>query len=144
MDDSAVLDWVEPRLESKQNVIVIAWTMENRIDVYVERQYAPKSTTPDSISSQIPDVIASGGLNQKLPLISVGLGILGFILICCWGGIPFGIGAMVTGYLGFNNANTNPDYYGGRTLAIAGMGIGAILFLISGILALIALAAKIG
>lgn len=64
--------------------------------------------------------------NQTLPMISLVLGVLGLVLICCFGGFPFGIGALVTGYLGYNNANSNPREYGGRSLAIGGMVLGAV------------------
>ena len=64
--------------------------------------------------------------DKTLPTISMVLGILGIVFFCCYGGIPFGIGALVTGYLGFNNVNKNPAQYDGRGLAIAGMIMGVI------------------
>lgn len=66
------------------------------------------------------------GQNQVLPTVSLVLGILGFVLTCCYGGIPFGIAAVITGYLGLSNAGKNPMQYGGRGLAIAGLVIGAL------------------
>lgn len=64
--------------------------------------------------------------NQTLPTVSLVLGVLGLLLICCFGGFPFGIAALITGYLGYNNANNHPREYGGRSLAIGGMVLGAI------------------
>lgn len=75
------------------------------------------------------------GQDQTLPTISLILGVLGIVLFCCYGGFPFGIAALVTGFLGFQNVNKNPMQYGGRNLAIAGMILGAIGFL--GVLLLI-------
>lgn len=43
--DKAILNEVKHRLEDGQTVIVIAWTKENRIDVYVEPQHYPQSNT---------------------------------------------------------------------------------------------------
>ena len=71
------------------------------------------------------------GQNQTLPTVSLILGILGLLIVCCGGGIPLGLAAMITGYLGFSNSNTNPMQYGGKGLAIAGMILGAIGFFIS-------------
>jgi hypothetical protein len=65
--------------------------------------------------------------NSTLPLISLVLGIFGILLFfCCYAGVPFGIGALITGFIGFNNTNKDPQQYGGRGLAIAGMALGAL------------------
>ena len=68
------------------------------------------------------------GANQTLPTISLVLGVLGLLLMCCWGGIPLGLGAIITGYLGMTNAANDPQRYGGRGLAIGGLVLGAISF----------------
>jgi Domain of unknown function (DUF4190) len=78
------------------------------------------------------------GSNQTLPVISLVLGILS-IFVCCYGGIPFGIPALITGYLGMNNANSNPSQYSGKNLAVAGMITGGIGLLIPLLLLLIGL-----
>lgn len=83
---------------------------------------SPNQQSPPPYMS--PPMMAMSGQNQVLPTISLVLGILGLILLCCWGGIPFGLGALITGYLGMNNANSNPTQYGGKGLAIAGMVMG--------------------
>lgn len=69
--------------------------------------------------------------NQTLPTISLILGIFGLLLICCYGGIPFGLAALVTGYIGMNNANNDPVQYGGKGLAIAGLVLGGISFVLN-------------
>jgi hypothetical protein len=40
------------------------------------------------------------------------------------------LGALITGYLGIKNINQDPRTYGGKGLAIAGMIIGGIMFLV--------------
>jgi Domain of unknown function (DUF4190) len=66
------------------------------------------------------------GKNQTLPTVSIALGVLSLVLICCYGGLFFGIGAIITGYIGLKNTNLDPTQFGGRGLAIAGLILGAI------------------
>ena len=66
--------------------------------------------------------------NQTLPIVSMVLGILS-IMMCCYG-LPFGIAAAITGFIGMNNANNNPTMYGGRGFAIAGLVMGIINLLV--------------
>jgi hypothetical protein len=71
--------------------------------------------------------------NQTLPIISLACGVLAFVLTCCYGGIPLGLAALITGFLGMQNVNKDPENYSGKTLAIVGMifgGIGLVLSLI--------------
>ncbi len=79
------------------------------------------------------------GQNQTLPTVSLIFGIIGFLTICCWGGLPFGIVALITGYLGYTNANSNPVSYGGKGLAIGGMILGSINLLIMFLLVIISI-----
>jgi Domain of unknown function (DUF4190) len=78
--------------------------------------------------------------DQTLPTISLILGILSIVLICCYGGLPLGLGAAITGFIGMNNANNNPMQYGGKGLSIAGLILGissfllTIIFIILGVL----------
>lgn len=69
--------------------------------------------------------------DQTLPVISLILGVFGLVLLCCYAGFPLGAAAIVTGYLGMNNANKNPLQYGGKGMAIAGMILGAAGILIT-------------
>lgn len=64
--------------------------------------------------------------DQTLPIISLILGVFGLVLICCYAGIPLGAAAVVTGFIGMNNANKDPVKYGGRGMAIGGLIAGAI------------------
>ncbi len=86
-----------------------------------------------------PPAVIGQAQNQTLPIISLVCGILGFVAICCYGGIPLGIVALVTGYLGLQNVNKDSINFGGKTMAIVGMALGAaalllnIIFIILGI-----------
>lgn len=75
---------------------------------------------------QPPAAMMGVGQDQTLPIVSLVLGGLGFFLMCCYGGFPLGIAALVTGYLGMNNANKDPNQYGGKGLAIGGMVLGGL------------------
>lgn len=70
---------------------------------------------------------AGQGLNQTLPIISL---VLGIVSVCCYVSPLTGLGALITGYLGMKNVNQDPNQYGGKGLAIAGMIVGGIFFLI--------------
>jgi hypothetical protein len=64
--------------------------------------------------------------NQTLPTISLVLGILGIVTICCYGGIPLGLAAVIMGVIAMNQEKNDPDKYGGRGLAIGGIITGAV------------------
>lgn len=68
--------------------------------------------------------------SQTLPTISLVLGILGIVTICCWGGIPLGAGAVITGVIAMNQEKNDPQNYGGRGMAIGGIITGAISLII--------------
>jgi hypothetical protein len=87
--------------------------------------------------------LAIHGVNQTLPTISLVLGILGLLLLCCWGGLPLGTAAVITGYLGMNNANSDPQRYGGKGLAIGGLVLGAISIVGGLLLFLLAIAGNL-
>ena len=66
--------------------------------------------------------------DQTLPTISLVLGILSLLLVCCYGGIWLGVPAAIIGFLGMRNADSDSQRYGGRGLAIAGMVLGTVSF----------------
>ena len=74
-----------------------------------------------------PPPAGTGEQNKTLPIIALVLGILS---ICCYVSPITGLAALVTGFLGMKNANSQPELYGGKGLAIAGMIVGGIFFLI--------------
>lgn len=71
--------------------------------------------------------IAMQGQNQTLPIISLVFGILS---VCCYIAPVTGIVALITGYLGMKNVNADPNQYGGKGLAMAGMIVGGIFFVL--------------
>lgn len=88
----------------------------------------PPSPVQSSPAMSSPPPAAKGGkLNQTLPIVSLVFGILS---LCCWISPLTGIIALITGFLGMKNVNNNPAQYGGKTLAIVGMILGGIFFLI--------------
>jgi hypothetical protein len=70
--------------------------------------------------------VAMAGQNQVLPIVSLVFGILS---VCCYISPITGIVALITGFLGMKNANNDPVQYGGKGLAIAGMIVGGVFFL---------------
>ena len=64
--------------------------------------------------------------DQTLPTISLILGVLGVLVVCCQGGIPLGAGAIITGIMALNNEKSDPVKYGGRGLAMGGIIAGAL------------------
>lgn len=81
--------------------------------------------------------------NQTLPIISLVLGILAGLLVCCYGGIWLGLPAAILGYMGMRNVEQDPARFGGRGLAIAGMILGIISFLISVVILILGLLGSI-
>ena len=70
---------------------------------------------------------AATGQNQVLPIVSLVFGILS---VCCYVSPVTGLVALITGFLGMKNANNDPAQYGGKTLAIVGMILGGLFFLV--------------
>jgi hypothetical protein len=58
-------------------------------------------------------------VDKTLPTISLVLEILGFLLVCCYGGFPVGVAAIITGYLGMKIADSDPSHHGGRGWRLA-------------------------
>ena len=79
----------------------------------------PPNNMPSQPYNQSP---VGGGQNQTLAIISLVLGILGFVCL----GFIGGIGAIITGFIARKNAAEKPNEYGGAGLALAGMIIGAL------------------
>lgn len=74
-----------------------------------------------------PPAIAIEGANKTLPIVSL---VLGIISLCCYISPLTGLAALVTGYMGMNNVKKDPNTYGGKTLALVGMILGGIFFLV--------------
>lgn len=69
--------------------------------------------------------------DQTLAIVSLCLGI-GSITIgwCCYIGVLLGPAAMITGFIAMQKNKSNPQAYGGRGLAIAGIITGAVYFVL--------------
>ncbi len=65
---------------------------------------------------------AASGQDQTLAIVSLVCGILS--VVCC--GAITGIPAIITGFIAKNNVDSNPNQYGGRGFALAGMILGGI------------------
>ena len=91
----------------------------------------PASWQPQEVQRSASAIGFSRSVDQTLPIVSMVLGVGSILLICCWGGLPLGAAAFITGFLGMRNADTDPAKYGGRGLAIAGMVLGVVSFLAS-------------
>jgi hypothetical protein len=76
---------------------------------------------------QQPPPMAGTKQNQILPIVSLVTGILS---VCCWISPVTGIVALVTGFLGIKNVKNDPAHYGGKTLAIVGMILGGLFFVL--------------
>ena len=72
--------------------------------------------------------------DKTLATVSIALGASSLVLMCCYLGIPLGAAALVTGFLGMNKANSDPQAYGGKELAIIGMVLGGLSFIFTLIL----------
>ena len=69
--------------------------------------------------------------DQTLPTVSLVLGIISIVLVCCAGGIYVGLPAAIVGFIALRNVDNNPARYSGRGMAIGGMVIGIVTFLAS-------------
>ncbi len=72
-------------------------------------------------------IMPQASKDQLLPMVSVVSGVAGFVLsLCCYAGLLLGPVALITGFIGMKNVNSNPDKFDGKTLAIVGMIAGGI------------------
>ncbi len=69
--------------------------------------------------------------DQSLPIVSIALGAASMVFICCYGGIWLGLPAAIVGFLGMRNADSDPERYGGKGLAIGGIVLGIISFILT-------------
>ena len=93
--------------------------------------YPAAGTQSQDIQRQVGTAYLSGPRDTTLPTIALALAITSVFFLCCYGGIWLGLPAAVVGFLGMRNADNDPGRYGGRGLAIGGMIIGIVTFLVS-------------
>jgi hypothetical protein len=94
---------------------------------------SPMSPQPNAPNYMSPPAFASGGIDQNLAIAAIICGSSAVLFSFCCGlfSLPLGVVAIITGFMGMNNANNNPQKYGGKSLAIGGMALGGISLLIS-------------
>jgi hypothetical protein len=90
--------------------------------------WQPQTPAAAGFASMMPHLQPK---NHTLPTVSLILGISSLIFVCCFGGIWLGIPAAIVGFLGMRNADREPDKFGGRGMAVGGMVIGVIAFIMS-------------
>jgi len=96
-----------------------------------QSQWTPPMPPAQQSSGQggsfTPPAPAGAKLNQTLPIVSL---VFAIVSICCWFSPLTGLIAIITGFLGMKNANNNPSQYGGKTMALIGMIVGGLLWLV--------------
>ncbi|HEY0459652.1 MAG TPA: DUF4190 domain-containing protein [Pyrinomonadaceae bacterium] len=85
---------------------------------------------PQNIQQQMNYPMRVQSQNQTLATVSLVLGILSVVSVCCWGGIPLGTAAVVTGVLAMNKEKSDPAGYGGYGMSLGGVITGAVALLI--------------
>jgi hypothetical protein len=97
---------------------------------------SPQYQPPAAIFSGYPQT-----QSNVLPLISLIMGVAAFVFICCHGGLWLGVPAAIMGFIGMKNADNEPVKYGGRGMALGGMVLGSLSFLISMVILFVAILA---
>lgn len=98
-----------------------------------------QSPTPTYVNPATGFPQYSMSQDQTLPTIALALGLGAVVMICCHGGIWLGVPAAIVGFLGMRNADNDSARYGGRGLAIAGMILGIVTFLISMVILIVSI-----
>lgn len=90
-----------------------------------------QTQTPIQNSPYSPPAVYYGSKDQTLPIASIALAACSLIMICCFGGFWLGLPAVILGFFGMRNAERDPAKYDGKSMAIAGIVIGIVTFIIS-------------
>jgi len=114
--------------------------------------WGQQPTAPPPVRWTAPGPIAQqqfGGFaavrraDQTLATVSMILGIISLAVSCCYGGIWLGIPAAILGFLALNKASSDSEKYGGKGLALAGVVMGGVSFLITLLIIIGAIASNI-
>ncbi|MEZ5345244.1 MAG: DUF4190 domain-containing protein [Pyrinomonadaceae bacterium] len=73
----------------------------------------------------------SSSQDKSLATISLALGAAGFLLLCCYLGVPFGAAGLITGFIAISKINKDPQAYAGKELAVIGMVLGGLSIVLS-------------
>lgn len=137
-------EYLMPKDDAPPTILMNEARITNQTS-WQEPPYQPPAAQWQNQPQAMQNQAFDGGLmhnkqDQTLPIVSLVLGVLSLVLMCCYGGFWLGIPAMVVGYLGMTNADKDPNRYSGKGMAIAGIIIGgvsllaAIAFLFLGII----------
>ncbi len=74
-----------------------------------------------------PPPAGAEGQNKTLAIVSL---VLGIVSLCCYVSPLTGLAALATGFMSIKKAKNDPAQYGGKGLAIGGMVLGGLFFLI--------------
>jgi hypothetical protein len=86
-----------------------------------------QSSGPGGSFTPPPPAASGAKLNQTLPIVSL---VSGIVSLCCYISPLTGLIALVTGFLGLKNIKNDPGRFGGKPLALVGMILGGLFFLI--------------
>jgi len=116
-------------LDPPRNTNPISWAQQPP----PQQSYPPaqwQSPPPQQNYAFAPHpMMVRSGPNQTLPIVSLCLGIASITVgWCCYIGALLGPAAIVTGIIGMVQNKNNPDAYGGRGLALAGIITGTLYF----------------
>ena len=121
--------------DSPPTLVINQPRLTTPIDFSHSSQIPWQSTVPQAVDGRLNLGGYAGSRDhtpdQTLPIISLVLGVISCFLVCCAGGILFGLPAAFVGFLAMRNAERDPTRYSGRGLAIAGMVLGIVTFFAS-------------
>ena len=114
-------------LDPPRNTNPISWAQQPP----PQQSYPPaqwQSPQPQQNYAFAPHpMMVRSGPNQTLPIVSLCLGIASVTIgwWCCYLSLALGPAAIITGLIGQSQAKSNPDAYGGKGIAMAGIILGA-------------------
>jgi Domain of unknown function (DUF4190) len=97
--------------------------------------WTPPASPPMQYQAPQGQIFSSYPMNpapsQMLPILSLVFGLCSiFVGLCCYSGILLGPAAIIMGIVGLIQNKNNPELYGGRGFAIAGIATGAAFFVV--------------
>jgi hypothetical protein len=98
---------------------------------------APSPTTPTTPIAPAPHpvYVVSGPRTNGFAIAGLILGILALLLsLCCCYGLPFSIPGLVFSLVALGQINAHPEQYNGKTMAVIGIALCCLSFLIAVIL----------
>jgi rRNA maturation protein Nop10 len=118
----AANDWSTPQPPAQQS------NWGDTPGSYTPGSYTPGSQMTGGTGWQAPPPPPFPGAAQKQQSLAVASLICGILSPCCFG-LLTGIPAVILGFMAINREKSNPELYGGRGMAIAGIILGGVGFL---------------